>query len=96
MESRFDFDFSRVRIHIDESAAESANSVNALAYTTGNDIVFAKEWYRPNTLEGQKLLAHELTHVIQQTSAPPLAADSSRVPVGAASPAANGLHQPQP
>lgn len=68
MESRFGYDFTKVRIHTDAVAAESANSVNALAYTVGNDIVFANERYRPNTFEGRNLLAHELTHIIQQAS----------------------------
>ena len=67
MESRFGYDFSRVRIHTDERAAESAQSVNALAYTIGNDITFGDGQYQPNAVEGRRLLAHELTHVIQQS-----------------------------
>jgi hypothetical protein len=66
MESGFGYDFSRVRIHTDERAAESAQSVNALAYTVGQDIVFGPGQYASRTNEGQRLLAHELTHVIQQ------------------------------
>jgi hypothetical protein len=66
MESRFGYDFSNVRIHADERAARSANLVNALAYTVGNDIVFGEEQHKPNTPEGRRLLAHELTHVVQQ------------------------------
>jgi hypothetical protein len=66
MESRFGFDFSKVRIHTDETAAKSAYSVNSLAYTVGNDIVFGEGQYNPNSLDGRKLLAHELTHVVQQ------------------------------
>src|SRR5215212_4169292 len=66
MESRFGYDFSNVRVHADEKAARSAQSVNALAYTIGNDIVFEGQ-YKPDTLEGKRLLAHELTHVLQQT-----------------------------
>ena len=68
MESRFGCDFSPVRIHADESAARSANSVNALAYTVGNDIVFGQGQLQPDSFQGRKLLAHELTHVLQQTS----------------------------
>jgi hypothetical protein len=68
MESRFGYDFSNVKIHADETAARSANSVDALAYTVGNDIVFGKQYYQPNTLQGRRLLAHELTHVIQQSN----------------------------
>ena len=66
MESRFGYDFSKVKIHSDETAAQSARSVNALAYTVGNDIVFDKGMYMPGTVEGRGLLAHELTHIIQQ------------------------------
>lgn len=66
MESSFAHDFSKVRIHRDAKAAESANAVNALAYTVGRDIAFRENLYSPTTTEGQKLLAHELTHVVQQ------------------------------
>ena len=66
MKSRFGgYDFSNVKVHTDKRAARSAQSVNALAYTVGNDIVFGEGQYQPGTLEGRKLLAHELTHVIQ-------------------------------
>lgn len=66
MEPRFGHDFSRVRIHTDEWAATSAHVVSALAYTVGNDVVFAQGQYNPGTLAGKRLLAHELTHVVQQ------------------------------
>lgn len=66
MEPRFGHDFSQVRIHTDEQAAESARAVNALAYTVGSDVVFGQGQYAPETQEGQGLLAHELTHVVQQ------------------------------
>lgn len=65
-EPRIDSDFSEVRIHNDNAANESAKSLNALAYTQGNDIVFGSNQYQPDTDEGKKLMAHELTHVIQQ------------------------------
>jgi len=65
-ESRMGYDFSDVRIHNDTDANRSAKDINALAYTHGNDIVFAQGQYKPNSDEGKKLLAHELTHVIQQ------------------------------
>jgi hypothetical protein len=65
MEPRFRRDFSRVRIHTDSQAAESAGAVNALAYTVGRDIVFATGQYSSSE-PGRRLLAHELTHVIQQ------------------------------
>lgn len=66
MESRFGHDFSRVRIHADTAAAASARSVHAHAYTVGSDIVFGAGRYAPNTSGGQRLLAHELAHVVQQ------------------------------
>lgn len=61
------YDLSQVRIHTGERAAESARAVNALAYTVGNDIIFGAGRYAPATHQGQWLIAHELTHVIQQT-----------------------------
>jgi len=72
-ESRFGHDFSKVRIHADERASESAQSVNALAYTVGPHIAFAAGQYQPRTASGQRLLTHELTHVVQQqgSSTPP-------------------------
>lgn len=66
MEPRFGHDFSRVQVHADDRANESARSVNALAYTVGNNIVFGEGQYRPWSVESRKLIAHELSHVIQQ------------------------------
>jgi hypothetical protein len=65
-EPRFGHDFSRIRIHTDARAAESARSVNALAYTVGRDIVFDTGRYAPQTEDGRRLLAHELAHTVQQ------------------------------
>lgn len=65
-EPRFGHDFSAVRVHTDARAAESAQSVHAHAYTVGNDIVFGASRYQPNAVDGQRLLAHELVHVVQQ------------------------------
>ena len=65
-ESRFGQDFSGVRIHTDSRAAESARAVNALAYTVGQDIAFAPGRFAPASNEGRRLLAHELTHTLQQ------------------------------
>ena len=65
MESRFGYDFRNVRIHKDERAAGSAQSVNSSAYTVGQDIVFDSGQYAPRTVEGRKMLAHELTHVVR-------------------------------
>lgn len=69
MEPRFGQDFSAVRVHTNEPAANSARDVNALAYTTGNNIVFGPAQYSPSSASGRRLLAHELTHVLQQGSA---------------------------
>ncbi len=66
-EPRFGQDFSAVRVHTDTRAAESARSVNALAYTVGHDIVFDTGQYTPTISAGKQLLAHELTHVMQQS-----------------------------
>lgn len=60
------FDFSTVRVHADPRAAESARTMNAAAYTVGRDIVFGAGRYAPDTAVGKRLLAHELTHVVQQ------------------------------
>lgn len=65
MEPRFGNDFSGVRIHTDPKAAESAQSVDALAYTVGKDIVFGDGKFQPQTQIGRRLIAHELTHVVQ-------------------------------
>lgn len=68
-EPHFGYDFSNVKIHTDNVAAKSAQSVNALAYTSGNNIVFNQGQFSPGTENGKHLLAHELTHVVQQGSA---------------------------
>lgn len=65
-EQRFGYDFSRVRIHDNDNSALGARAIGADAYTVGKDIFFAKGMYRPNTLQGKLLLAHELTYVVQQ------------------------------
>jgi hypothetical protein len=70
MESRLGADFGDVRIHTDSKASESARSVQAYAYTVGNDVVFQSGKYEPESESGQRMLAHELTHVMQQRSGP--------------------------
>ena len=70
MERRIGFDFGRVRLHTDARASASARSLSAKAYTVGSDVVFAAGRYAPGTTEGRRLLAHELTHVVQQSHAP--------------------------
>jgi hypothetical protein len=67
MEPRFGHEFSRVRVHTDAKAADSARAVNALAYTVGRDIVFGAGHYAPDKSEGRGLVAHELAHVLQQS-----------------------------
>jgi outer membrane protein OmpA-like peptidoglycan-associated protein len=69
LEPRFGHDFSRVRVHTDDRAAQSAAAVDALAYTVGTDIVFASGQYAPERHAGLRILSHELTHVIQQRNA---------------------------
>ncbi|RPD38918.1 DUF4157 domain-containing protein [Chitinophaga barathri] len=66
MESRFGRDFGDVRIHADNNAAQLSNSLSARAFTTGNDIFFNEGQYSPGSSSGRQLLAHELTHVVQQ------------------------------
>lgn len=65
-EPRFGHDFGFVRVHADQEAAKSANAVDALAYTVGSHIAFAAGYYSPTTKPGQRLIAHELSHVLQQ------------------------------
>ena len=80
MESRFGHDFSGVRVHTDRRAAESARSIDALAYTVGSHVVFGAGQFTPDTLAGRRLLAHELTHVVQQ--APDIRRQAGVIPVG--------------
>jgi hypothetical protein len=67
MEQRFEYDFSRVRVHSGTDAERSARALGARAYTVGNDIVFGSGQFAPTTEHGRRLLAHELTHVVQQS-----------------------------
>ena len=71
MEPRFGRDFSGVRVHTDGDAAESSRFLNAVAYTVGRDIVFGHGQYAPQTGPGRRLIAHELTHVVQQHATGP-------------------------
>ncbi len=71
METRFGHDFADVRIHSGPRAEAAALSIGAYAYTTGNDIVFGRDAYAPWRESGMRLLAHELTHVVQQGAAAP-------------------------
>jgi len=69
MESRFRHDFSSVRVHDSAEAGAAARELEARAFTQGNDIYFASGEYQPGTSEGRHLIAHELAHVVQQSSA---------------------------
>jgi Domain of unknown function (DUF4157) len=77
MEQRFGHDFSRVRVHSGVAAEQSARDVNAHAYTVENNIVFGAGRCAPGTREGQRLLAHELVHVVQQAAGVAAAAQHS-------------------
>ncbi|WP_211879918.1 eCIS core domain-containing protein [Pseudarthrobacter albicanus] len=70
MEDRLGHSFSDVRVHTGEAAHNSAASVNAHAYTVGSNIVFQRDKYDPGSDGGRTMLAHELTHVVQQRSGP--------------------------
>jgi hypothetical protein len=65
-EPRFGADFSSVRLHTDDAAADSAQAISARAFTLGHDIVFGRGEFQPDTPHGKRLLAHELTHCVQQ------------------------------
>lgn len=69
MEEHFGYDFSRVRVHTGTLAEQSSRDINANAYTAGNNIVFDADRFAPETHDGKRLIAHELTHVMQQTGA---------------------------
>jgi hypothetical protein len=68
MEPRFGHDFSRVRVHADSRAAQSARALGAQAYMAGSHVIFGRGLYTPDTSAGRQLLAHELTHVVQQSA----------------------------
>jgi hypothetical protein len=72
MENAFSTDFSSVKIHTDSQASEMSKGISAKAFTTGNDIYFKSGEYSPNSENGKKLLAHELTHVVQQQDTIPV------------------------
>lgn len=76
MEARFGADFGDVRVHTDATASRSAEAVGANAYTVGTDIAFRSGHFDPGSPTGQRTLAHELTHVIQQKSGPVDGADA--------------------
>ena len=79
MEPRFGQNFEDIRLHTDARAAQSARAVGARAYTLGRHLVFAADEYAPSTNAGRRLLAHELTHVLQQSRAPGSASGAARI-----------------
>jgi hypothetical protein len=94
LEPRFGFDFAAVRVHADAAATQSARDLNAKAYTVGNHVVFDAGEFSPDSPAGRRLLAHELTHVVQQSgggAAVVMSSDASvvRVPI---SPSGIALH----
>ncbi len=88
MESRFGADFGNVRIHSDPEAASLSNQLSARAFTYQNHVFFARDQYQPGTSEGKHLLAHELTHTIQQGHAEQ---QSPKVSTAAATPTVQRL-----
>ena len=81
-EPRFNRDFSNVRLHTDNRAAETAKSINARAFTIGRNIAFGAGQYSPETSSGKRLLAHELTHTVQQSGAESQLDQASFLPFG--------------
>jgi hypothetical protein len=79
MESQFGHDFSQVRVHSDSQAADMNRGLNAQAFTYRHDVFFGTGGYKPTSVTGKRLLAHELTHVVQQTGAEAQVADGSVV-----------------
>jgi Domain of unknown function (DUF4157) len=77
MEERFGCNFSRVQVHTGATASQSTRDLNAHAYTVGNDIMFGAGRFSPETDQGRRLLAHELTHVVQQSCAVRIHGDRS-------------------
>ena len=93
MERRFAHDFSRVRVHTGPTAERSAGAVHAHAYTVGSDVVFAAGRYAPGTHEGRRLLAHELTHVVQQSGGGHHGPGNATVQRNSVSPPVRGPHE---
>ena len=95
MQQRFGHDFSRVRVHVDAAAEQSARAWSANAYTVGRNIVFGAGRFAPATLDGRRLLAHELTHVVQQSGGGTASSPSPRTfaPPLRISPSGIALHR---
>lgn len=96
MEDRFGHDFSKVRIHTGSTAEQSAKDVRAHAYTVGHDIVFGTNQFSPGSLDGKRLLAHELTHVMQQGRANDLAGRQDERAAAVTKPGSGAAHTTAP
>jgi hypothetical protein len=81
-EPRFGKDLSNVRLHTDSRAADTASKLKARAFTHGQDIYFANGKYQPQADSGKRLLAHEITHTLQQSGGPPTPAPQAQIPAG--------------
>ena len=86
MASRFGHDFTAVRVHTDAAAAELCRDVQAHAFTVGADIFFAAGAFAPETRQGKELLAHELTHVVQQRGMQPTTLARTIIPESGVAP----------
>jgi Domain of unknown function (DUF4157) len=91
MEPRLGADLGDVRVHADESAASLSNHLSARAFTYRNHVFFARDQYQPGTTEGRHLLAHELTHTIQQGATVQRATEATRVTTTGSPPAVQRL-----
>ncbi|KAB8140676.1 DUF4157 domain-containing protein [Chloroflexia bacterium SDU3-3] len=95
-ERKMGHDFSKIRIHSDQNAADASKDLSARAFTVGNSIAFAPGEYQPGSAEGRKLLAHELTHTIQQTGGVATKRIQRKTPDHAGETAAPAAEQPAP
>ncbi|MBC2702725.1 MAG: DUF4157 domain-containing protein [ANME-2 cluster archaeon] len=92
-EPRFGQDFSQVRVHTDARAADVARAVNARVFTVGQDMVFGAGQYTSGTREGQRLMAHELTHIVQQNRLISRSMNQKSTPIQFVAPPQMGLQQ---
>ena len=95
MEQRFGHDFSQVRVHSGGGAAQSARDINANAYTVGSNVVFGTGQWAPETREGRRLIAHELTHVVQQSGSDRIRIDSNATRAGISLPKTHAVRRQQ-
>jgi hypothetical protein len=93
MEERFGHDFSRVRVHTGAAAEQSARDVNAYAYTVGYDMVFGSGRLEPWSHEGRRLIAHELTHVVQQSASEVVSVSQGNGKYGLSNPSARTIQR---